>query len=304
MLSFSYDADRLIPCDSLDFTAVIQHHNDEFSEVTAYLDGNLFFEGIVDTHERVISDKGLLVKFNCRNKTALLIDNEVKPNIYSRLTSTQLFDQYARPFGVVGNDFPYNTTNWLLQVKKGSSNWTVIEGYCDLNFHAIPYINHKRILTLSPYNDTVHIISNNKKDALKFTSLRIINDYHKLVSRLYMKTATETYGYYYGVVVDNPNAIAKKVRRERYFHPSDVRPTVGERETRRVVDDTNRDYFKLIVVIPYLANIHVGDCVQIFDERYTNINLYVSAINLKANESQGLVTTLTLKDKKFTKGAI
>lgn len=301
ILSLNYDSDRFIPCDSLDFTATMQFQNIEFYEITVYSDSNILFEGIVDKSEVILSSKGLLRKFMCRNKTALMIDNEVKPNIYSRLTSTQLFDIYARPFGVIKCNFPYNATQWLLQVKKGSSNWTVIEGYCHLNYHTVPYINHQRILTLSPFNDTIHIIGNSKIGALPYEKMNIVNDYHKLISRLYMKTATETYTYYYGVVFDNQEAIRRKVKRERYYHPKDIRQYVGTGETERVINNSSRDFFSVIVTLPSFNNIHVGDCIEIHDDNYSNKNLYVSSVNLKANDTSGLLTTLILRDKKYLK---
>lgn len=300
LLSFEHNADRFVPCDSFSFTAVLQHHNEEFYEIIATLNGEQIFCGIVDSSEIIISDKGMLIKIDCRNKTALLIDNEVKPNIYSKLTSAQLFEQYAKPFGVVKSELPFLANQWAMQVNKGASNWSVIEGYCLRNYNALPYINHKQTLTLSPFNPVMHTISN-KGTGIKFSKLSIKRDYHKLISRLYMKTGTDTYTYFYGVVLDNKNAISKRVLRERYYHPNDVRVAVNKSMSQQILDNSNRDSFTVTVTINSLENIHIGDLVSIYDNSFSSTSLYVSRAKLSANGSSGLMTTLTLCDKSHFK---
>lgn len=296
ILSLNYDADRFIPCDSFDFAAIIQHEYEEFCEIVANLDDKPFFTGIVDKMEHIFSDKGQIIKMECRNKTALLLDNEVKPNMYFQLTSTQLFEQYARPFGIVGTDFPYVAMHRYLQIKKGASFWSTIQKFCHEIYFATPYINHNHILTLSPYNNINHTLSNTA--GLKFSSLRIINDYSKLISRLHMKTATEDYGYYYGVVIDSPIALSKNIKRERCYHPHDIRPNPGKDETQRLLNKTIREYYSVIVTLPSFEQIHVGDCIDIIDKNFHNSNMFVSGVNVVINQTQGIITTLTLKDKR------
>lgn len=299
IMSLSYDADRFVPCDSLNFTAALQHGGEEFTQISAYLNGQLLFEGIVDTQEVIKSDNGNLIRFSCRNMTAMLLDNEARPMVYSCFTTKQLFDSYARPYGVARHEFPYTTNNWMFQIKKGESFWTVIERYCKRNYGVVPYINHERVLTILPYNNITHIVSNNRAGSLAFQKLSVAYQRYKLVSRIFMRTATDKLGFYYGVTMDNAFAIGKRIKAVRYYHPAmDDNVQQGQQETTRLITRSNRDFFKVTLVLPYLTNIHIGDGVAVYDSELNHSGLYVTALSVRGSD-KGVTTTLTLCDKRF-----
>ncbi|MEG0894295.1 MAG: hypothetical protein RSE93_01160 [Oscillospiraceae bacterium] len=295
ILSLEYESDRFIPCDSLNFTAVMPYCDDDFTEVCAYWDNTIFFNGVIDTTKFTISSNGLLCEFICRNKTSLMIDNEAKPEVHQGVTSMFLYNTYARPFGVVGFSFPFNARLDYLQVKKGYSYWKVIEDFCRFAYGKQPYINKNNILTVKAINPILHKISN--KDGVPFTSIEVKTDNYKLLSKVYMKTATYNSQYYYGLCIQNPIAIDKGIRRERYYNPNGKFDNINKEDTAKILTDINRDFYAVTVQIPAFVNINVGDMVNICDATFSKNNLYVSCVKLKIDD--GIKTYITLKDRKY-----
>ncbi len=297
-ISMDYQASRFIPCDSLEVTLLAQHQNENFCELTASLDNFIFFEGIVDKQTLSFSKKGNLLMINCRNKTAWLVDNEVKPYIYFQLTSSELFKQYALPFGVLSHEFPYEAKKNFIQVKKGMSNWNVIEEFCRLVYQKTPYINQDRKLVLNPINATIHTLSNHHSGATLFPSLQIKRLNYKLISRLFLKTATETYGYFYGVVLENENAKQKQVKRDRYYHSSNKLSASAKAEAEQIIKESNRNSYLVSVTVPLLMSARVGDQVKLYHDAISQSNLVIIGMRYIINE-KGLQTQLDLADKQY-----
>ncbi len=298
-VSLSYDADRYIPCDSFSFTSELQDEKDELCEVSVILDGNLLFDGIVDRQTISLSNKGKLISLQCRNKTALMIDNEIKPYFYFQLTSDQLFVKYAKPFGIVGFDFPYSAKQNFIQIKKGSSYFTIICEFCRLVYKKVPYVTRDKIITLNPINNKLHIISNSQKNALSYSCVLIKQLNDKVISKLYMKTSTENYGDYYGAFFENPNAQKKHIKRERYYHPTNMVTVYKEAETKQILEKSNCDSFVIEVTLPYIKNVDIGDCVKLMDDNLAYDNLYISKMSYIISPTVGRITKLYLRDKQY-----
>lgn len=298
-ISLAYDADRYIPCDSLDFSCELQCENDEFCEVSVFIDNSLLFNGIVDRQTISISDKGRFISMRCRNKTALMIDNEIKPCFYYQLTSEQLFSKYAKPFGIVCADFPYSAKQNFIQIKKGSSNFTMLSEYCRLVYKKIPYITRANTITLNPLNQKLHIISNSTKNSLNYSSISIKQLNDKIISKLYMKTATDYYGDFYGATFDNANAQKKHIARERFYNPTNIVALYKEAETKQILEESNRDSFVIEVTLPYIKNMDIGDCVKLVEDKLFYDNLYISKMSYVISPTAGKITKLYLRDKKY-----
>lgn len=299
---FEYYADRYVPCDSLEVTVPVSdnlNYGEEFCEVSAVLNGAKIFDGIVDTQILSYSDKGRLLKLSCRNKTALLLDNEVKPSIYFQLTSKQLFEKYAAPYGVVGTDFPFEVKQNFMQVKKGYSNWRVIQEFCLLAYKALPYINRKNILVLNPLTSNNIHLSKSSFNGKRYSQISYKTYRHKQISRIHMKTATETYGYYYGVVIDNKVALNKGIMRERYYHPISKITVNAKGEAERIIKDSNRSAYETEVVIPEIIDVQIGDSISIAEPILNGKSLFVSRICCRADSTNGIYTRLTLSDKIY-----
>lgn len=305
VLDIHYDADRDIPCDSFSFVAVIQQEQAEFCEITAMLNGKPLFWGIVDTMEHTQSSEGRLIKISCRNIVAGLVDNEVKPNIYTRLTSSELVDRYAKPFGVLGSRFPYSASQWLMQVKKGMSYWAVIEEFCKVNYKARPYIGRDRVLTLSPVNAVVHTFSNDG-GGIAYSKISVKRDYYKLISKVSIRTSADNGNNYYGYSVDNPVANRCRVRRERYLHPVGTSVSFNEQantavnkslalsEARQIIDNSNKEHYSVVITLPVLLDLQVGDGAVVADQFLGNDKLFISSVALVANKN-GMSTTVVLR---------
>lgn len=297
-ISLEYKSNRFIPCDSLDVTFLMQYEYEDFFEISAFLNNVLFFEGIVDKQVLQYSNKGYLITLSCRNKTALLVDNEVKPYMYFQLSASELFKRYALSYGVLSYEFPYEAKKNFLEVKKGMSNWNVIEEFCEQVYNKKPYINKEKKLVLSPLTSKTFIFSNNITNSIAFCEMKIQKINYKLISKLFLKTATENYGYYYGVVIDNENALRKHVKRERYYHPNSKISTNAKKEAEKIIKDSNRNSFIIEITTPSLLDINIGDNVIVNDSLVKHDNLAVIDLNYIINQN-GMKTIINLCEKKY-----
>lgn len=298
-IALSYDADRYIPCDSFSCTCELQDERDEFCEVKVTLDESHLFEGIVDRQKISLSNKGRLITLECRSKTAVMLDNEIRPCYYFQLTSDQLFATYAKPFGIASMDFPFSAKKNYIQIKKGSSAFTLIYEFCRFVYHKLPYITRENVITLSPLNQRLHLISNSQKSGLSYADLSIHQCNDKVISKLYMKTATQSYGDYYGASFENENAKMRHIKREKYYHPTDTVTHYKEDEARQILKDSNRDSFWIEVTLPYIKNLDIGDCVKLLDGKISYDNLYISKMTYKISPTAGCITTLLLRDRQY-----
>lgn len=228
-----------------------------------------------------------------------MLDNEIKPYFYFQLTSDQLFAKFAKPFGIVGFDFPFPAKQNFVQIKKGSSYFTMISEYCRLVYRKAPYITRDKIIRLTPLNDRLHILSNSQRNGLFYSSLSIKTLNDKVVSKLYMKTATENYGDYYGAVFENENAKRRHIMRERYYHPTNIVTLYKETESKQILEESNRDSFCIEVTLPYIKDFDIGDLVKLTDDKLLYDNLYISKLSYSINSTAGMLTKLILRDKKY-----
>lgn len=295
-LSLRYQEDRYVPAASLEVTLPLAAEGAVYCGLTASLDGAPLFEGIVDRQTEEKSSSGRLLKLECRAQTALLLDNEVKPYVYFQLTSSQVFERYAAPCGVLRMELPYEAKKNYLSVKKGWSHWELIEQFCMLTYRKKPFVDRTRTLRLDPLTGRTLLLSNRLAGGAAYTRVttRLKND--KVISRLYMKTATEPYGYYYGVVFDNPEAARRKIRRERYYHPQNDVTENKKDETLEILNRSNRDGFEAEVEAPGLLPAAPGDRVRLPDEPLQK-PLVVRGLSYEI-DAAGLRTRLTLVENR------
>lgn len=293
VLELDYQEDRYVPCASLDITIPLEDESAEYCEVAAVFNGKPLFEGIVDRQITEKSDSGKLVRLECRSKTALLLDNEVKPAVYFQLTSSRLFERYAAPNGVLGKKFPYEARTYYLQVNKGSSCWDVLERFCLTTYRKQPFINRQRQLVIDADTGVTQTFSNRVAGATPYYKLTIRQKNDQYISRLHIKTATEASGSYYGIVVDNSNALRRNIKRERYYHPKSTGKNDRELEIARVLDDADRNGFEAELILPGIHAVEPGDLALLPDESISQ-KLIVSGVRFRASDA-GITTVVLLQ---------
>ena len=287
-----YDAGRETPCDALELTVPLCFEGEDFCQLTLTAEGSIQFDGIVDRQIREKSGRGNRLRLECRSRTALLLDNELKPCFYFQLTSAQLFEQYLAPYGVKKAHFPYPAKRNFIQIKKGTCVWVLTEQFCDLVYDAAPFLTPGGELTLQPLGQKSYTLSNRAAGALPYLSLKFHQRNDKLISRVHMKTATETYGNYYGFTFDNPEAVMRRVQRERYHHPVHVVTEHAKLETRRILQQSNQDSFLCEAELPGIHLLELGGRVRLPDEEKAEA-LIIQEIRCEVSES-GAVTTLRM----------
>jgi len=286
-LSLSYDASRSVPCDALDVSFPLQCEGVEFKGLEASLGGEPFFTGIVDRQTVEKGEGGNLLRFSCRSRAALLIDNEVKPYVYFYLTPGEVLERYGYPYGVLGAELPNAPRLSVLQVKKGASAWQVLTDFCRQRYQRTPYLTKRQQLVLSPLTGVERTLTDYSRIVL-----RQKND--KLISKVYVKTVNDAYGAYYGFSSEGAMAINRGVRRERYVHPA--LPEDSDEEIFRLIRDAEYESFSVELTFPGLVEADIGDGVLLPREK-TLRPLVVSETAYRISES-GVTTRLTLADRR------
>ncbi|MEG2814372.1 MAG: hypothetical protein RSA79_07205, partial [Oscillospiraceae bacterium] len=98
--AFQFDSQRDIQANSFYIDVAFQAGFCDFFKVKVIVDTKEIFSGFVDSEENIVSKDGHFLRLFCRNQASLLLDNEVKPQFYFKLSSDQIFNEFAKPFGI------------------------------------------------------------------------------------------------------------------------------------------------------------------------------------------------------------
>lgn len=295
IISLDFEASLFVPCDSLKVKLPLKYEKEEFTELFGFIDGERFFSGYVDCQRLVKSKRGFFLTLESRSRASALLDNEALPYTYFGITTTELFNKFARPFGVASSSLPLSRRLNELQVEKGSSYWEVIENYCVALFKKRPRLTRDMELTIDQTNQKEHIIKSSGEGAPLKSAVTIRRD--KQISKLYSKTGKTPYGNHYGVLLTNSIAKEKGIVRERYYHPGNAPRNIIAAESERIIHDSNKEGFSLELTLPYILDIKPGDKLR-FEDNVVYSGLYVEELSYHIG-ADGIFTIVLSKDKRF-----
>ncbi len=163
--------------------------------------------GIIDTLKIVTEGGKKIGRVSSRSYTSLLLENQLPPGMYSRLSINSLVDNY---FSIPNIAHESNSEESYIFVKKGSSMW---DGVVNLSYKLTgryPYIRSENMIMIS---DPAEPLS------FTFADEDIINvgsemDTRRLVSSFHMADIEGNYGTY---DLTNPDAATRNIVRNRYF---------------------------------------------------------------------------------------
>lgn len=135
----------------------------EIVSVKAYDGSTLVFNGFCDCQRKSIGRSGIEYYVYARSSASLLLDNEAKPFTYMNVTTSTLFELYARELGFT-NKLPKISCEALYEVQKGSSCFGAINQFTTL-------ISGKRIY-VTPNNEITVL---EEKETISFNSLDLIS---------------------------------------------------------------------------------------------------------------------------------
>lgn len=292
IVEFQFESDRFTPADGFTCTVLSDRGGEIFTRLLLLYQNKKLFEGIVDTQTLSFGEQGESLSFSCRGLPALALDNEACPGTYLELTSDQLIQSHALPFGIKGEQFPYRGVARELLIPKGMSHWEVIQFYCQTVYGKTPFLNREQKVALTPFSSREYFFSNQNPKAIPYTKGSITRNRYQMISKLLVRSRM---GNYTKIVVNNL-AKGQDVFRERYYHPG--REWEGKEllAGEAAVKEKQLDYLEIRLELPQLSVFYVGDLAKFSDSWGSYQSLYVSRVKWKF-DAAGLRTQVTLWDK-------
>lgn len=142
VLSFEDDA----PADQLKAVFPADKLWESMKEVIVYKDGKILFRGIVDEQNTTLSSTGLFVELVCRSMEAVLLDNEAEPMIINTPSLPLITRKLLEPLGFPETVGEESAVSGQVNVKKGTSCWTVLADFCKTHFGTVPRVDEKGVI--------------------------------------------------------------------------------------------------------------------------------------------------------------
>ena len=138
-LVLTYDRDA--PADLLKGVFPVEGLWEPLSQVTLYDKGRAVFRGVVDEQNTRLGPEGLWTELVCRSMEAVLLDNEAYPRPIRDPSLPKICQRLLAPLGferALGSQEPVRGE---LEVKKGTSCWAVLAGFCEEYLGTVPYVD-------------------------------------------------------------------------------------------------------------------------------------------------------------------
>lgn len=302
LLSCKFNSSINTPSDFLEFSAVIYSYITDIVSIKAYSNSTLIFDGIIDILSLDSpSDNHFILHISSRNKSsAHMLDNEVRPSTYTNVSSNDIFTKHCKPFGISSFILPSNKILPSLTIKKGSSHWSIVDLFCKLAFQKSPFfVSQGSSISLNPFNNNHHIFSNiPKPNYIPFSSVKFISKRDKIISKIYVKTGSSSYGSLYNVSLNNKFAESLKIIRKRYFNYPHEWLSNPSLSAKYYVNKSLIYSHQIILSIPFIPSISIGDSASFISSYSSLKNLYVGDISISISNKK-ISSTIILLDKKF-----
>ncbi len=258
--------------------------DDEWLYARFNVNYNNISQGVVDTL-KIVEENGKKMGYvTARSYTSLLLENQLPPGMYSRLSINKLFEDYFKLETITHED---NSDESYIFVKQGSSMW---DGVVNLSYKLTgryPYIRSENVIMISDPQDPMNLTFND--DVI----LRIGSelDTRRLISSFHMADIEGNYGTYN---LTNQEADARDIVRNRYFD-LDRRFLYDPLQGCQFRDAmANRKFKRKFFTYSGYMGEDLGDRVTFGDVE----NGRISAVRITGNIS-GLFTELSVYEDSF-----
>ena len=289
-ISMAYDT----PAHSLTLTVPCLFPMGEFTDISVCVDGATVFSGIVDEQTTQYS-KGYTVKINARSYSALLIDNEAIPANYHTPSLADIFSKHAQAYGIKGFLGDNGVCHSDFTVKKGVSEWEVIDNFCKSVLKTNPTVTNDGFLDARANKQSNHYtFSNTTRGAIKFTNAKIKRQRYGIVSQVMYKLSQHS-EYIYSR--PNDDAISRGIRRRRLLNLSTNAPEFNEYKIQSAIQKSKCDSMEIVLVLPDICLCELYCTADFEDELLGSFTgLLVKDIMFFLRES-GAFTRITLCPK-------
>ena len=213
-LSVEINMDEDVPADSL-LAVFPLLSTEELQEVAVLDDGETVFVGIVDELERVMTASGVFLRVSARSLAAHLLDNEAMPQSYDHPSAQLIFDRHARGYGLRRGEDDDAAYFGELTVIKGTSQWSVIENFCNACYSSKPRVSADGALYMKDREVSGEVVFSDADDGVRYTAVTEKIKRCEEISRVNVKLNSAD-GYSYPML--NADAVRRGIRRERYLN--------------------------------------------------------------------------------------
>ncbi len=264
---------------------------DELTDISVYIDDKLVFSGIVDEQTTEYSN-GCTVKIDARSHSALLIDNEAIPANYHTPSLADIFSKHAQPYGIKGFLGNNGVCDCDFTVKKGTSEWEIIDSFCKSVLKISPIITTDGYLDVrAEKSNKRYIFSNSRQNALNFSYAKVKRQRYGVVSEVrYKLSANSDYIY----ISPNDSALSRGIRRRRLLNLSSNAPEFNEYKIKSVIQKSKSDSMEIVLIVPDICICELYSEVEFEDVLMGQFNgLCIKEISFSLKAS-GAYTRITL----------
>jgi len=279
------------PAHSLTLTVPCLFSMDEFTDISVTADGTTVFTGIVDEQITQYSD-GYAVKIYARSYSALLIDNEAIPANYHTPSLADIFSKHAEPYGIKGFIGENGVCHSDFTVKKGVSEWEVIDTFCKSVLKTNPAVTNDGFIDARADKQSKHyVFSNLRRGAIKFSNAKLKRQRYGVVSQVMYKLSQNTEYIYFR---QNDDAAARGIRRRRLLNLSTNQPEFNEYKIQDTIQKSKSDSMEIILTLPDICLCDIWCTADFYDDLLGNHEaLTVKEIKFFLRQS-GAFTRVTL----------
>lgn len=212
VLNFTFTKDAYTPYTQVSASFLIDNGTfsyapEEYSEVTFYVNSCQVHRGIIDSFSIIRDHTAIRGVVRSRGFTSMLLDNQLKPGLYTNISINNLIDDYYTLYNVThekSNDKSY------IYVKSGSSMWDAIVNLSYKLYGTYPHIQGPNKVMMTKGSPARHVTFD---DNTLISCGAEINT-RRIASHFHMADVDDTYGNFEYV---NQDAIDRNITRHRYF---------------------------------------------------------------------------------------
>ena len=293
-LTVSYKSDIDAPADSLDVTFACTQAPEELATATAYDGDTLFFAGVVDEQIVSASAKGCLLTLKLRSLAAMLLDNESIPCVYYDVCLADLAVKHLKPYGLTLGNIPNRNQRYTsFVVRKGMSEWDVIERFCLEKIGVRILVDESGTLVSKSAPEGFAVrFGNGGAGARPYLSASVRNKRCDAVGSILVKTAKDSG---YTVAVESPAARARGITARHLLDVSGGTAIPAEVHLQRA----NFDLFSVSVIVNGAPPALLWNRAAFEDARLGRFeNLLVSSVHF-TQSADGAQTQLVLADSRL-----
>lgn len=262
----------------------IEKESYNFSEVKVYDGNTLLFYGPLDKQSFSVGDDGSLLTLIARDFSALLLDNEALPQLYTTCYLSDLYNSSVKGYGI-GYGFESNPYYYDFKVNKGYSEFETIERFCRFVGVSRPYVDVDKRIKLRSLSGNIRF---SKYDQDIFSVQKIYNRYKPITDINLMQRDTMAYS----LRVYNRSGLSNELSRRRFKKLFNYSDEDMKKEAGRIMAISragSREY-KISIAGIYLARIGSGATLDYGGIKQTGLRVIKTEQSVSDKGEQTVVT--------------